>query len=120
MITATGTDGASGSVSLAMPCTAPAPMLARIVPAATLQNISVGVNGDTITLGALNAAAGSVLLFDRTDGDLLKVTLNGAGVLNHRTAASADDLILRPGANTAAWSASVACAVTFSGRGRFE
>lgn len=96
------------------------PLQALIVPSAELDTFTLQVGDDFITLADLNLASGKALVIGRTTDDFLTITADGVGILNKRTAASSDDLLLRPGANTVSWTADATCAVTLSARGRYE
>lgn len=114
-----GEAGASGSIAFGMTGTAPAPVDVAAVPGGALTEFAVTAGGQTIALEGLSLAAGKELRISHTVDGFLTVTADGTPVLSARTAASADDLEILPGANTVTWTADAACAVTVLTRGRY-
>lgn len=86
----------------------------------TLTNFLVTAAGQRIELKNLNVQKGSELTFSRDDRDDLLIRSGSEGLLSHRTAESADDLMTTPGSAYVEFTANTACRVTFSARGRWS
>lgn len=114
------TAGTTGSVTLNATGTTLSPLGAAIVPSATLTEFELTAGNRTVSLEGLELASGKQLVFAHTPDGFLTITADGVGVLSCRTADSADDLEVSPGANTVTWEADASCAVTLITRGRYE
>jgi len=85
--------------------------------------IAVGCNGKMIQLTSAGLASGETLIIDYTDTDVQRI-LAGSGnswrsLLDKRTVASDDDVILQPGENTVNFAADVALDWTLYTFGRW-
>lgn len=85
-----------------------------------LTSVAVTVGGNKIELKSLNVAKGSTITISRDDRDDLIIRSGTEGLLSHRTAESADDLMVRPGRTSVEYTANTACRVMFSARGRWS
>ena len=117
--TVSGTNMTSGTLTLPVTGTVPAVLEAEITPAsAALTSLTLtGDNGDSIALTSLNVAAESTLKLWYDDLHLLHITNGTTALLNKRTAASADDIRLKPGLRTITVAASTASTVKLMARG---
>ena len=79
-----------------------------VTPSAALTAFSVTAGGSTIALTGLSIPSGQAIVFGHTADGWLTITSNGTGLLNKRTALSADDLEVSPGANAVTWTAAIA------------
>lgn len=112
--------GSSGSGTLLIPGTVPAPVSLTVKPTGgQLTSFSVTVGGQQITLAGLSVARNSLLFFERDARDDLAIRSGTGSLLSKRSAASVDDLLVAPGKTTVSFTANTACTVTFSVRGRW-
>lgn len=114
------TASTTGSGTLYVPGTVPTPVCLTVKPTGgALTAFSVTVAGQTVALSSLSVAQDGVLSFGRDARDCLDIRYGGASQLSKRSAASADDLFTAPGSASYSFTASTACAVVFSCRGRW-
>ena len=112
--------GSSGSGSLLVPGTAEAPMCVTVKPTGgALSSFTVDVDGQQIALSGLSVAQNALLLIERDARDDLVIRSGETRLMNKRSAASADDLFVKPGIASVSFTANTACDVTFSIRGRW-
>ena len=112
--------GSSGSGSLLVPGTAEAPMCVSVKPTGgALSSFTADVDGQQIALSGLSVAQNSLLLLERDARDDLVIRSGETRLMNKRSAASADDLLVKPGIVSVSFTANTACEVTFSIRGRW-
>lgn len=114
-LTLTGSD-ASGT--LIVPGTEPCRITATITPTGgDLTAFSISAGDCAFEFADLDIAQDTPVTIDYVDHDYLAVTAGGVSLLDKRTAASDDDLIVSPGRRTVAFEANTACAVTVYARG---
>lgn len=116
----TGTAGATGSLSITVPGSHETPLDAEITAGAAVTSLALTVNGRTISLTGLSLSSGDKVTFEHTDEDILLIKAGSTHILSKRTADSADDLLLIPGANTVSWTADGSVTVKAMARGRYE
>lgn len=118
--TTSGT-GTSGTLSLTASGSVETPLMFDVTPSGgALESFSVTANGEAISLTGLNVAAGKKLKLYYDQNALQWITADGVSVLSSRSAASADDIWISPGAPVSiAFTASTASAVTVKTRGRW-
>lgn len=114
--------GASGSVNLFIPGTADEiPVDVIFTPSGTLTSLTVtaacGGISKSITLNGMSISGAVKLTHDA--GSRLEITSGSTSLLPHRTAASADDLLIPAGAATITWSANVSGSMQLTARGRW-
>lgn len=84
----------------------------------TTSNLTVQAGGNSITLAGLSLVPGATVLFTHDEQGLLHITSGGASLLDRRTPASADDLLVTPGqSNPVACSANQPLTATFAVKG---
>lgn len=120
--TASGT-GTSGTASMLIHGTAkevPVDVTVAAGSAITSLTVTVSCGGvsKSITLSSLSSLEGAIT-FSRDNQDRLQIMSGTTSLLPHRTAASADDLIIPAGKATVSWSVSASRSVSFSARGRW-
>lgn len=118
-ITKAVSSAASGSVTFTVTGSHRTLLDVSATATGSLSSFSVTCGSSTIALTGLSVAANTPLILSHTDEDWLTIRAGTSSLLSKRTAASADDLILQPGANTVSWTASRAVALTLSTRGRY-
>lgn len=112
--------GTSGTAAIHQAGTAPCFLEAEIsnTSGETLTGVAMEADGHAIGFSGLALGAGKTLKIFYDDKWLLRAEVDGASVLNRRTADSADDLILPPGkATTVTIAADKAVSVTLKARG---
>lgn len=88
---------------------------AEIMPrGGTLTALTLGAQGQTMTLTGLSVAQGTTLRIWRDTRHLLRIDAGGAGLMSHRTG---DDLTLSPGQHEVTITANTACDAVLSARG---
>lgn len=112
--------GKNGNTTLSVVGQAEAPLDMSVTATSTITRVKVSANGKTITVDGLNVEAGKRLEMSHQKNGLLSIKADGVSVLGKRTAMSADDLMVKPGANTIAFEANTECTAVFTARGRFE
>ena len=115
-----GFTGTSGTAAIRQAGTAPCFLEAEIsnTSGSTLTSLSLTADGQTMAFTGMALGAGKTLKIFYDDKWLLRAEVDGASVLNRRTADSADDLILPPGkATTVTIAADKAVSVTLKARG---
>lgn len=108
------------SGSLYCPGSFEAPMEVTIVPTeGTMTEFSVAGNGMSMSFSGISALVNSAVKIGYTeDRHILTATLNNVSILDKRTAASVDDMILKPGAmNAIAITADALVTATFKVKG---
>jgi phage-related protein len=89
-----------------------------LTASANISSINVQVGASRLILSDLGAVSGDVITVSYTDEHhILEIKKNGASILNKRTAASNDDLIVAPGLNAVSFSADGGATCTISVRG---
>ena len=89
--------------------------------ATTMNTATLSVGGRSFVFAALGLAAGKTLVIARDIDCRLAMTIEDVSVLDKRTAASDDDLILiQREANTVSITTANACAVKLSARGQYR
>lgn len=79
---------------------------AEVTANAAVTSLTITVGDTSITFSGLSMASGDVLTISYTDEKhIMEIKLNGSSALNKRTASSADDLIVHPGANAVSFTA---------------
>lgn len=112
--------GTSGTAAIRQAGTAPCFLEAEIsnTSGSTLTSLSLTADGQTMAFTGMALGAGKTLKIFYDDNWLLRAEVDGASVLNRRTADSADDLMLPPcKATTVAIAADKAVSVTLKARG---
>ncbi|MGN0747314.1 MAG: hypothetical protein ACI4ML_11605 [Aristaeellaceae bacterium] len=112
--------GKSGTAAIRQAGTAPCFLEAEIsnTSGSTMTSLSLTADGQTMAFTGMALGAGKTLKIYYDDSWLLRAEVDGASVLNRRTADSADDLILPPGkATTVTIAADKAVTVTLKARG---
>ena len=118
--TALAMSGSAGTGTLLVPGTAETPVCISVKPTgAALTSFSATVGGQTISLSSLSVAKNSMMYFERDLRDDLAIRSGTSSLLSKRSAASADDLFVKPGGASVSFTANTACDVTFSVRGRW-
>lgn len=112
--------GASGTGNILIPGTVESPIVLTVEPTGgELTTFSVTAGGSTVELSGLSVPADGLLEIKRDVRDDLAITYGGASQLSHRSAASADDLMIPPGIAAFSFTANVDCNVTIESRGRW-
>ena len=89
-----------------------------LTASANISSINVQVGASRLILSDLGAVSGDVITVSYTDEHhILEIKKNGTSILNKRTAASNDDLIVAPGLNAVSFSADGSATCTISVRG---
>ena len=112
--------GTGGTAAIHQAGTAPCFLEAEIsnTSGSTLTSLSMAADGQTMAFTGMALGAGRTLKIFYDDKWLLRAEVDGASVLNRRTADSVDDLILPPGkATTVTIAADKAVSVTLKARG---
>lgn len=110
----------SGSGTLLVPGTVETPVCISVKPTgAALSSFSVTVAGQTIALSSLGVAKNSLLYIERDARDDLCIRSGATSLMSKRSAASADDLFVKPGSAAVSFAANTTCTVTISARGRW-
>ena len=76
--------------------------------------------GTSIALSGLSVAASTPVKLYHDERGILYITAGTASLISYRSAASADELIAQPGINDVSFTASTACTVSISVRGRYR
>ena len=116
----TGTAGAEGSLTLSLAGTHETPLDAEITAGGAVTALSLTAGGQTIALTGLSLAAGDTVTFEHTEDDFLVIRAGNTRLMDKRTAASADEILLGHGSNTVTWEADASVTVTAKARGRYE
>ena len=119
--TASGS-GASGSLSMLIPGTAPeVPVEITFTPGSTISALTVTVacGGVTRQIALSGMSVSGAIVFGRDDQDRLTIKSGSTSLLRYRSAASADDLLIPAGKATISWSASASGSISVSARGRW-
>lgn len=116
--------GASGSTQLYIPGTAgEIPVNASFTPSGTLTTLTVtaacGGVTRSITLSGMSLASGTAVQLTHAAWDRLEIVRGSTGLLQYRSPASSDDLLIPSGKATLSWSANVSGSMQFSARGRW-
>ena len=112
--------GTGGTAVIRNAGTAPCFLEAEIsnTSGSTLTSMSMTADGQTMAFTGMALGAGKTLKIFYDDKWLLRAEVDGASVLNRRTADSADDLILQPcKSTTVTIAADKAVSVTLKARG---
>lgn len=122
-VSASGT-GASGSAQLFIPGTAgEVPVLASFTPSGTLTSLTVtaacGGISRSIALSGMSLASGTAVEFRYAAFDRMEIVRGTTGLLQYRSADSADDLVIPAGMATLTWEANVSGTMRFEARGRW-
>jgi hypothetical protein len=116
--------GVTASASIAPPGTQAITFLEAEIRndgATTMNTASISVNGRTFAFTGLGLAAGKTLIIARNAQCRLTMAIDGLSVLDKRTAASDDDLILMQRVpNTVSVLNANACAVKLIARGQYR
>ena len=119
--------GTSGSATLAVKESAGGKLCfeATNSSGSTVNAVSVGANGKTITFASLGLANGETLIGDYDENDIQRLRIKNTSnvyrsVLDKRTTASADDVILKQGANTVSVTSGSALSWNVYTYGRWE
>ena len=112
--------GSNVSGLLVVPGSAPDTVVeATIIPQAALNEITLRVEDTTLTLTNLNAAVGNRITITYDDNLIQSIKNGNTSILNKRS--GADDLKAYCGkSNYTSFTATAACTVIFSARGRWE
>lgn len=87
----------------------------------TVNSLSLSANGKTIAFAGLNLPSGKTLELRYDERRMLGAFIDNTGKLSCRTAASADDIVLRPTwGNGVVFTADQACGVTLYARGEYD
>lgn len=76
---------------------APADVTVTNTGSGTATSLTVHTGGSMIALQNISLPAGGSVVFAHDENGLMSITCGGVSLLAHRTAASADDLLVRPG-----------------------
>lgn len=110
--------GSTATETLHVTGTAPAPVDVTLSPTAdTLTGFSLTVAGQTLTLAGLSVGTSASVVIDHDALDLIRIRTGTTSLLDKRT--GADDLIATPGACAVSYTASTACSLTLTVRGRW-
>ena len=109
-------NGASGALGLGMTGTTDAPLNVTVTASNAITDFSITANGKTLTLAGLNCKR---LEITHDVRDIVKMTADGASVLNCRTAGSADDVVVHYGGNSIGYTCNANCTVICTARGRY-
>ena len=114
--------GSDGSVSIAPGGSRPCFLEASIENASesTVQSLALSANGRTMAFEGLNLGAGEVLDIRYDEQHRMLIGVGSASKLGCRTGASADDILLHPGANSVGFTADHDCEVTLTARGEYD
>lgn len=86
----------------------------------TTNALTITADGKSMVFASLGLTVGSVLKIGHTDNGLLTMKIGDTSVMDKRTAASADDLILEPGKkNAISFTSGSTCTAVFKTRGRW-
>ena len=122
-VTTASGSGSSGSATLLIPGTAKeVPVDVTVASGNAISSLTVTVSCKGVTksiaLSGMSSVTGAIT-FSRDDQDRLQIMSGATSLLPHRTAASADDLMIPAGKATVSWTASASRSVSFSARGRW-
>lgn len=114
--------GVAQAKTLALPGDMPAPVTATITAAAAVTWVQVAIGGAVMRLEGMSLASGDVVTIDAdiAKAETVTVSINGVASRGYMTAASACPFTAQPGNNTVTLSASGACSVSVSARGRWK
>ncbi len=114
--------GVAQSKTYTLPGNRPAPIRAQITAKAAVTWVQIAIGSKLIRLQGMSLTSGKVLLIeaDIARSEVPTVTVDGVPARGFVTAASAYPLEMQPGANTVIASASGACDLTLSARGRWK
>ena len=110
-------EGLSGTARLMLGGSQAAPLWVTATPAAALTALSVSAGGCAFALTGLEAAAGTPVTIGYDARGILFSRAGSTAILDKRTPASSDDLMVPPGAAEIVYSADAACAWRFEARG---
>lgn len=85
----------------------------------TINAFSVSAGGNEIELTGLSLSNGSTLTIDHDENGLIRIRKGNSSQLSKRSAASADDLFVKPGNTAVAYSAGGAGTITVTCKGRY-
>lgn len=112
--------GSMGSGTLRVPGQAATQPEIDITPSSsTLTGITLTIGGKAMEFSGISVSSGTTLKIRHDDRGLLTVKAGSTSLLNKRTAASADDWLLKPGSASVSYTANTACAVNVRARGRY-
>lgn len=116
--------GSSGTSQLYIPGTAPEiPVEATFTPSGALTSLTVTASCGGVTrsiaLSGMSVASGTAVRLYYAAWDRLEIMAGTTSLLQYRSAASADDLLIPAGTATLTWSANVSGSMQFSARGRW-
>lgn len=112
----------SGVISVAGSAETVADAVLQNMSGATINTVSITIAGHSMSFENLGMASGESLVIDHvmTQGkNVIRIRVGGRSAMAMRTAGSADEFALQPGACAWAFSAQRACRLTVSCRGRF-
>lgn len=111
--------GSTNSGTVIVPGSAQAlPEISVTPTSGTLDALSLTINGKTMVFADLGITTGT-LVIDHDNGGYLRIHVGNTSKMEKRTAASADDFVIAPGAMAVSYTADTACGVTVSARGRY-
>lgn len=85
----------------------------------TVNTFSVTAGGKTIALTGLGLANNATLTIDHDENGLIRMKIGSTSVLDKRTAESADDLTVKPGAVSVSFTAGGAGTIQVTCKGRY-
>ena len=112
--------GTSGSGSLSNVGSVAAMPAVTVESSSALSSLTVAVGDTSIALSDMSVAASTPVRLYHDERGFLHITAGTASLLSYRSAASSDELIAQPGVNGVSFTASTACKVTISVRGRYR
>lgn len=112
--------GSKGNATLNSTGSLESALEATITPTAALHSFTISANGSVFSFAGLNIASGNAVIISHTPQGILRVKSGSASLLGKRTAASADEIIIKPGANTISFTSDASCTAVFSTRGRYD
>jgi hypothetical protein len=122
-VTLGGTNGAtSGSTTAKIPGNANETLISATITAkASVSSFSVTANGKTISLSGLSLSSGDAVTIDYDDNMIIRIRKGTTSLLDKRTAASADDLMVDSGKENAfSFTSSGNAVVSFNIRGWWQ
>lgn len=94
---------------------------AEITATEAVNTLSITTGASEMSFSSLGLAKGQTLIIDHTDDGFLRMRKGEISVMEKRTEASSDELIVIPGKlNTVKFTANGACTATFHTRGRWR
>ncbi|MGN1369942.1 MAG: hypothetical protein ACI4WX_13815 [Aristaeellaceae bacterium] len=111
--------GANGNAVLNINGDAESLLEATVTAAGTVNSMTIKTNGKKFAFTGLGLATGDKMTISHDTRGILSIMKGSTSLMGKRTAASADDLTVQPGANTIHFTADASCTAVFTTRGRF-